>query len=313
MLIQTGGDISPLKFTKMQGTGNDFVVIETNDNERDWSQLAVSICDRHYGIGADGLLLFMPSSAADFRMRIFNADGSEANTCGNGIRCLVKYFLDIKTTMKADNMVSVETLTGVREARADLVGNKVTGITIGMGKPVSGQQNLPIILAQPAGETVDILPSIQYKLALNGMVLSLDIVSIGNPHAVHFTEKSVGKYPLSKIGSDIEHQFSPLGMNFEVARIISDRLIEVRVWEHGVGETLACGSGACATMVAGRLHGYIGSVATIKLPGGELKVTWDGKGEVYLSGPAEAVFTGEWPDTENAKGRDIDIKNEVPA
>jgi diaminopimelate epimerase len=139
------------------------------------------------------------------------------------------------------------------------------------------------------------------------------MVSIGNPHAVYFTEKSVGKYPLSKIGPDVERKFSPPGVNFEVARITNNRLIEARVWEHGVGETLACGSGACATMVAACLHGYIGSVATIKLPGGELKVTWDGKGEVYLSGPAETVFAGEWPDTENAKGRGTDIVNEVPA
>jgi diaminopimelate epimerase len=297
----------------MHGIGNDFVVVETNGKERNWSQLAVAMCDRHYGIGADGLLLFMPSAVADFRMRIFNADGSEANTCGNGIRCLVKYFLDSRSVKKTNDKVTVETLTGIGEAHAHRIDHKVTGITIGMGKPTSVRQDIPIVLAQPAGNVVDIISSIQYELSLDGTVLSLDLVSIGNPHAVYFTEEPVSKYALSKIGPEVERQFSPLGMNFEIARIISDHLIEMRVWEHGVGETLACGSGACATTVAARIHSFIGNKVTIHLPGGELEVAWDGIGEVYLSGPAKTVYLGEWPDTVNVKGRVVDIKNEVLA
>lgn len=312
-MIQTRGDIPALKFTKMQGTGNDFVVIERDRDESNWSQLAAAICDRHYGIGADGLLVFMPSTVADFRMRIFNADGSEANTCGNGIRCLVKYYLDSKPVKRADNRVLIETQTGVREARARKIGSKIRRITIGMGKPASIRQDLAIVLTQSTDNKAEIISSIQHKFTLTGTVLTLNLISIGNPHAVFFTEEPVESYPLKEIGPDVERQFSPMGVNFEVARIINDHLVEARVWEHGVGETLACGSGACATLVAACLHGYTGNTATIKLPGGELEVAWDGEGEVYLSGPAEAVFTGEWPETGNIKTKDTDIKKEVLA
>jgi diaminopimelate epimerase len=297
----------------MQGTGNDFVVVETNDTGCDWSQLAVAVCDRHYGIGADGLLLLMPSAQDDFRMRIFNADGSEANTCGNGIRCLVKYYLDFKYPKKTGNKVSVETLIGIREAHVRRSSGRVTGVTIGMGRPKSGKNGSLLTLAPPGGNIVDIMSSIQYTLPLKEVVLSLDLVSIGNAHAVYFTEKPVIEFPLSEIGPEVERHFLPEGMNFEVARLIGDKLIEMRVWEHGVGETLACGSGACATTVAARLHDYVGNTAMVSLPGGNLEIQWDGIGEVFLSGPSEFVFAGEWPDIVHNKGKGVAINNEVLA
>ncbi len=297
----------------MQGTGNDFVVVETDGSERDWSQLALSVCDRHYGIGADGLLLFMPSAVADFRMRIFNADGSEAGTCGNGIRCLVKYFLDSRSPKKTCDKVLIETLTGVREARARRNVRGATEVTINMGRPVSGRGDTPLILARSGDELVDIISSIQYTLSMNGTLLSLDRLSIGNSHAVYFTEQPVIQFPLSEVGPEVERQFLPESVNFEVARLIGGRLIEARVWEHGVGETLACGSGACVTMVAARLHGWVDKTATINLPGGTLEVEWDGINEVLLTGPAEFVFNGEWPDKAGMNGRGVDIKNEVLA
>lgn len=300
-----------MKFTKMQGTGNDFVVVETNDTGRDWSQLAVAVCNRHYGIGADGLLLLMPSAQADFRMRIFNADGSEANTCGNGIRCLVKYYFDSRYPEKTDNKVLIETLTGIREAHVQRSSGRVTGITIGMGLPKSGKNGKFLALAKE--NIVDIMSSVQYTLLLKEVVLLLELVSIGNSHAVYFTEKPVIEFPLNEIGPEVERHFLPEGMNFEVARLIGDNLIEMRVWEHGVGETLACGSGACATTVAARLLGYVGNATTVSLPGGKLEIQWDGIGEVFLSGPAEFVFIGEWPDTVSYKGKGIVVNNEVLA
>ncbi len=302
-----------MKFTKMQGTGNDFVVVETDRSGYDWSKLAVAMCDRHYGIGADGLLLLMPSAIADFRMRIFNADGSEAGTCGNGLICLVTYFLESRSIRKTNGKVLVETMAGIREAHAHKNDHKITGVTISMGKPQSVRQDIPIVLQQPTNKLVDIIATNQCTISLNGTVLSLDLVSIGNPHAVYFTDGPVVEYPLKTIGPEIERQFSPLGLNFEVARIINDQVIEARVWEHGVGETLACGSGACAITVSALLHGYIGKRTVIKLPGGELEVAWDGLSEVYLKGPAEAVFEGEWPDTDTEKRRVAYIKSEVLA
>jgi diaminopimelate epimerase len=286
-----------MKFTKMQGAGNDFVVIETGNGRRDWAKMAVAMCDRHYGIGADGLLLIQPSKVADFRMRIFNADGSEANACGNGIRCLVKYFVDNGMAKPKARRVSVETLAGVREAEFHKANGRVARVKIGMGQPKFGKKDIPVSITPGEGKSVDIKSMVQCTIAVEGRQLPLNLVSMGNPHAVYFSNQPVAEFPLSQIGPKIEHnKIFPRGVNFEVAQVVGRQQIEARVWEHGVGETLACGSGACAIMVAARLHSRIGNKGEVKLPGGMLEVEWDGSGEVLLTGPAETVFIGEWLD-----------------
>jgi len=282
-----------MKFTKMQGAGNDFVVIETNDMQRDWSQVAVAMCDRHYGVGADGLLLLLPSDVADFRMRTFDADGSEAEVCGNGLRCLVKYFVDRGLAKSGAQEISVETVAGVRLARIYEVGGKVTKVQSGMGEPKFGDTDIPVVIEQ--GKLVDIKSMMTYSITVDGRELPLNLVSMGNPHAVYFCQDPVSDFPLSQLGPKVEqHKIFPKRVNFEVARVLKRQQIEARVWERGVGETLACGSGACAITVASRLHGYIDNKVDIKLPGGILEVEWDGAGEVVLGGPAETVFAGEW-------------------
>ncbi|MFC1965331.1 diaminopimelate epimerase [Chloroflexota bacterium] len=292
-----------MEFTKMQGAGNDFVVIETNDMQRDWSQLALAMCDRHYGIGADGLLLLSPSDVADFRMRIFNADGSESNACGNGLICLVKYFGDRRLANSGAREILVEKVSGTRGANIYKTAGRVIKIQTGMGKPAFGEKDIPVIIGQGEGNIVDIKSMIVYSLIVDGRELHLSLVSMGNPHAVYFCQDPVSDFPLSRLGPKVEqHKIFPGGVNFEVARVLDQHQIEARVWERGVGETLACGSGACAITVAARLHGFIDDKADIKLPGGTLEVAWDGSGEVFLSGPAETVFTGTWPDYDHKTG-----------
>ncbi len=281
-----------MKFTKMQGAGNDFTLVETNDMQRDWSPTAIAMCDRHYGIGADGLLLMLPSDTADFRMRIFNADGSEAEACGNGLRCLVKYFVDRGLASSEAQKISVETVAGIRRAETHKVAGKVAKVHTGMGEPGFGNN---VVIGEGRGNIVDIKSMLNHSITVDGKELRLSLVSIGNPHAVYFCQHPVSDFPLSQLGPKVEqHKIFPKGVNFEVARVLNRQQIEARVWEKGVGETLACGSGACAITVAARLQGYIDNKVEIKLPGGILEVEWDGVGEVFLSGPAETVFSGEW-------------------
>jgi len=283
-----------MKFTKMQGTGNDFIVIESGDTRRDWAPLAVAMCDRHFGIGADGLLLVMPSLSADARMRIFNADGSEAEACGNGLRCLVRYVADRDlVNVSASGEIRIETMGGIREARLQRSGDSLTGIQVSMGKPEFAAEKIPVEVESGSGDKLDII--LDFPLVIDGEHLELSFVSMGNPHAVYFQQEPVADFPLAQLGPNVEHHnIFPNRINFEVARLINRQEIEARVWERGVGETLACGSGICAIAVAARQHGYIDNTVDIKVPGGILGVEWDGNGEVFLSGPAEVVFTGEW-------------------
>ena len=283
-----------MKFTKMHGAGNDFVVVETSDTRRDWSAAAVALCDRHYGVGSDGLLLVMPSDAADVRMRMFDPDGSEAEACGNGIRCVAKYAFDKKLIDAETDQLSIETVAGVRQMRLIKEVNKLVKVQAGMGKPGFGPGDIPVKIGNNKN-IVYIKSMIGYPVKLDGKDLLLNLVSMGNPHAVHFTQDPVAGFPLSEIGPEVENlDIFPKRANFEVVRVLNREEIEVRVWERGAGETLACGSGACAIGVAAMLHEYVEKSVKIKLPGGVLQVDWDGAGEVLLTGPAEKVFTGEW-------------------
>ena len=283
-----------MNFTKLQGAGNDFILVETDKARHDWSKLAIAMCHRHLGIGADGLLVVLPSNSADLKLRVFNPDGSEAEACGNGLRCLVKYALYKGLADSKAQEMSIETMAGIRKARLHTRG-KTTIIQVAMGEPKFSAKEIP--LAMETGKK----PILDYPVKVDGRELHLSFVSIGNPHAVYFGQQPVADFPLSQLGPKVEkHKIFPNRANFEVARVISREQIEARVWERGVGETLACGSGACAIAVLARLHDYTNSKVDIKLPGGILSVKWDGTGEAFLSGPAEIVFSGEWPD-ENVK------------
>ncbi len=283
-----------MNFTKLQSAGNDFVLVAADNRQRDWGEVARAICRRHFGIGADGLLLLLPSEAADFGMKVFNADGSEAEACGNGLRCLIKYA--IATGLTQAQEITVATAAGIRKAQLKKKGRE-TLIQHGMGQPEFAAARIPVEIEfgkqQPGGSKL----ITGYPLAVTGKELSLSFVAMGNPHAVHFIKQPVAGFPLSQLGPVVEEdKLFPNRVNFEVARVLDRTRIEVRVWERGVGETLACGSGACAVAVAARLLGYVDSVVNIILPGGTLEVEWDGAGEVLLSGPVEIVFSGEWPD-----------------
>jgi diaminopimelate epimerase len=285
-----------MEFTKMQGAGNDFVVVKTSDVKRDWSQLAIAMCDRHFGIGADGLLLLLPSETADFRMQVFNPDGSESNTCGNGLRCLVKYFVDGNSSNGSEiRRISIETGAGIRIAQIEKTVDKATKIQTFMGKPGFGEKEVPLVVNEKEGDVIEIKSIPHYSINVVGRVICLSLLSIGNPHAVYFCQESVNNFPLSEIGPIIEHDKAfPARTNFSVARVISRDRIEARTWERGVGETLACGSGACAITVVAKLLNYVDNKVDVILPGGVLRVEWDGIEEVILSGPAETVYTGEW-------------------
>jgi len=291
-----------MHFTKMQGAGNDFILVEADNTQRDWPQLAIAMCHHHLGIGADGLLLVLPSKVADFKMRVFDPDGTEAEACGNGLRCLVKYALGKGLIRAANRQMLVETIAGIRRVELQGKGSQVATIKVSMGKPKFGASDIPVVI-EPGRDLVDIKKMLGYPITVDNTDMLLNLISMGNPHAVYFWQRPVADFPLSRLGPEVERlPIFPERVNFEVAHVLSRKQIEARVWERGVGETLACGSGACAITVAAQLYGYIDNKADIKLPGGILGVEWDGEGEVYLSGPAEIVFSGEWPDENVKKG-----------
>jgi diaminopimelate epimerase len=290
-----------MRFTKLQATGNDFIVVDARTKAAEWPRLARAMCNRHFGVGADGLMLVQSSTSADLKMRLFNSDGSEAEVSGNGLRCFAKYAIEKglvgKTLLGAEpgNLrLSVETLSGVRKIEACMSGNKVSLAEVNMGLPRFQPEQIPVNIG------VDIIPILDYPLVVDGRELPLCLVSMGNPHAVAFLTRPVADFPLDEIGPKVEmHPLFPQRTNFEVARVLNRTKIEARVWERGVGETLACGSGASAIAVAARLLDYADNEVEIILTGGALTVSWDKVGDVLLSGPVEEVFAGEWPEEES--------------
>jgi diaminopimelate epimerase len=285
-----------MKFSKLQATGNDFILLDARNMEHDWPKLARDMCYRHHGIGADGLLLVMSSKAADLKMRMFNPDGSEAEVCGNGLRCFAKYVIDRR--IAGGPNLTVETMGGMKNIQASISQGKVKQAKVNMGKPRFGTKDIPVTMdkQQKGKGEVDIKPILDYPLAIDGRTLTLSFVSMGNPHAVSFLSQPVAAFPLSEIGPRIEnHTMFPERVNFEIARVLNRSQIEARVWERGAGETLSCGSGACAIAIIARLKGHTNNKVDIMLPGGNLTISWDGVGEIYLSGPVEEVFIGEWP------------------
>jgi len=274
-----------MKFTKMHGAGNDYVYVNCFEEKiEDPAALSIRISDRHKGIGSDGLILIMPSDTCDFRMRMFNADGSEAQMCGNGSRCVGKFVYDKGLTNKTN--ITLETKAGVRRLELFPRNGFVEKVKVDMGEPVLTASKIPVIADGDTvvGKVID-YPSGKYKITC---------VSMGNPHAVIFTEK-IDALDLEKIGSSFEnHPVFPERVNTEFVEIISPTHARMRVWERGSGETLACGTGACAVEVAGVLNGLLERKATISLIGGDLQLEWNAiDNHVYMTGEATTVFEGE--------------------
>ncbi len=282
-----------MRFTKLHGLGNDFVLLDVRSGLPEaLPLLAEKMCRRRFGVGADGLLLLLDSAAADFKMRVLNPDGSEAEACGNGLRCLVRYVVD--NGLNADDTVSIETLAGVRRANIIRQIGQAPRIQVSMGRPIFEPSAIPVKIEPNRGEMLGVMMG-NYPAVVGTRRLRLNFVSMGNPHAVMLLDEPVSAFPLELVGPLVEKApLFPRGVNFEIGRVLDERTIEMRVWERGAGETLACGSGACALAVASRLAGYTGNSVNIHLPGGKAEVEWDGEGEVWLAGPAETVFTGNW-------------------
>ena len=272
-----------LPFIKMHGLGNDFVVVGPEDagRELDWPRLARETGDRHFGVGHDGLLLVErgTTAAADFRMRMFNPDGSESEMCGNGIRCFAKYLHDTGVSF-ALYPYGIRLLT-------DGAGAEVRAVVVDMGVPVFAAEQIPVLVEQAVVE--------REPLLVDGHRFEISAVSMGNPHADAFVE-DVQRIPLERVGPLVEHHpWFPRRVNFEVVSVQARDELTMRVWERGAGMTLACGSGACAVMAVARRLGLVDNTVLIHLPGGDLSLRWDGKGGVAMTGPATYVFRGEWP------------------
>ena len=274
-----------MKFTKMQGLGNDYVYVNCFEEKvENPSELAVKVSDRHFGIGSDGLILIRPSEVADFRMTMFNADGSESEMCGNGIRCVGKYVYDYGLTDKTE--VSVETLAGIKYLKFIIKDGKVDMVTVNMGEPILKPELVPVV-----GEGDAVIDS---PIEVDGKEYKMTCVSMGNPHSVVFVD-DVDNFPLHEVGPLFEHHKAfPRRVNAEFCQVIDRTHARMRVWERGTGETLACGTGTCATAVACILNGKTEDEVTITLLGGDLIIRWDREENViYMTGPARVVFDGE--------------------
>ena len=282
-----------MKFTKMQGAGNDYIYVDARGLNKDWPRLSREMSDRHFGIGGDGLILIQESDVADLKMSMFNADGSEGEMCGNGIRCFAKYAIERGIVDSSTQSMDVETLAGVRTIVPQYRDGKVRAARVSMGRPGLNPGDLPVKL--DASPDITAGPVVNYPFQMDGVDLPLTFVSMGNPHAITFVKQPVADFALHTIGPKVEHHVMfPRRVNFAVVNVNGDGNLTARVWERGSGETLACGTGACAIAVAARLQGFSQGSVDISLPGGTLVIDWDGEGEVYLEGPAEEVFSGEW-------------------
>lgn len=277
-----------MKFTKMQGTGNDYVYINCfEETPKDPSQLSIRISDRHFGVGSDGLILIRPSEVADCCMDMYNADGSRAEMCGNGLRCVAKYVYDHKIVEKEE--MKIETLAGIKDVRLSTKDGKAVFVTINMGQPEFRPEKIPVddkrerIVSEP--------------IFVEGKEYKITCVSMGNPHAVVYMEE-IDCLDLEKIGPAFEHHIKfPNRINTEFVQIVDRSHLRMRVWERGSGETLACGTGACAAAVATMINGKADRTVDMELKGGHLTIEWNLEDHcVYLTGPAEEVYHGELKD-----------------
>jgi diaminopimelate epimerase len=274
-----------MKFTKMHGIGNDYVYVNCfKEQVEDPSKLAIRVSDRHFGVGSDGLILICPSQVADFRMAMYNADGSEGAMCGNGIRCVAKYVYDYGLTDQTK--ISVETKSGIKYLDLTLEDGKVSLVKVNMGAPELDPARIPVVSDKDR--------VVAEPIRIGEETYQMTCVSMGNPHAVVYLEDVKG-LAIETIGPKFEnHPCFPDRVNTEFVHVLDEHTVEMRVWERGSGETLACGTGACAVTVASILNGYVSGEVTVKLLGGDLKISWDQEENlVYMTGPATVVFDGE--------------------
>lgn len=280
-----------MKFTKMHGIGNDYVYVNCFQEEvKNPSEVSQYVSDRHFGVGSDGLILIKPSDVADFKMDMYNADGSQGEMCGNGIRCVAKYVYDYGLTDKEN--ISVETLAGIKYLELTIENGKVALVKVNMGSPELIPEKIPVVAEGTR--------AIDVPLEVKGKQYQMNCVSMGNPHCVIFMEEDVRSLNLEAMGPDFEHhERFPKRINTEFVNVLDNHTLRMRVWERGSGETLACGTGACATAVAAMLNGHVQKEVTVHLLGGDLTIQWDGgDAPVYMTGPATTVFDGivELPD-----------------
>lgn len=274
-----------MKFTKMHGIGNDYVYVNCLEEEvKNPSELSKFVSDRNFGVGSDGLILIRPSDQADFHMDIYNSDGSQAEMCGNGIRCVGKYVYDNGLTDKTE--ITVDTLAGIKHLDLTVEEGKVSLVRVNMGEPILAPDKIPVRYEND--------PVVDVPINVNGRLYHITCVSVGNPHAVVFMNH-VNDLDLAVIGPFFEnHTRFPKRINTEFVEVLDRNTVNMRVWERGAGETLACGTGACATTVACILNGKTENKVTVHLKGGELEVEWDRESnQIYMTGTATSVFDGE--------------------
>ena len=275
-----------MKFTKMEGCGNDYVYVNGFEEKIDNpNEVAIAVSDRHFGIGSDGLIIINPSEVADFKMCMYNADGSEGKMCGNGIRCVAKYVYDFKLTDK--DVITVETLSGIKTLKLNVENGKVKTVRVNMGAPILECDKVPV--------KYDDEKMINKPVKVDGKTFNITCVSMGNPHAVTFINDT-DNLEIEKIGPKFENnEIFPDKVNTEFIEIIDKKTVKMRVWERGSGETFACGTGACASVVASVLNRLTENKVTVKLLGGELEIEYNqDENTVYMTGPARVVFTGEY-------------------
>ena len=275
----------PMKFTKMHGIGNDYVYVNCfEESVKNPAEVSKFVSNRHFGIGSDGLILISPSAIADFRMNIYNADGSQAEMCGNGIRCVAKYVYDYGLTDKTE--ISVETLAGIKYLRLQVENGKVASVEVNMGAPILEPKEIPVAVEES--------PVVNVPVEVKGKIYHMTCVSMGNPHAIIFMN-NVKDLDIEAIGPYFEnHTVFPKRTNTEFVEVLDRNTVNMRVWERGSDETLACGTGACATTVACILNDKTENEVTVHLLGGDLKIRWDREAnQVYMTGPATVVFDGE--------------------
>jgi len=273
-----------MKFTKMQGIGNDYIYINCFEEKiENPSELSTKLSERHFGIGSDGIILIEPSEKADCRMDIYNADGSQAMMCGNGIRCVGKYLYERNIAKK--DVLKIDTMSGVKTLFLDVLEGKVNSVTVDMGKPVFSAADIPVKFSK--NEIVD------EPIMVDGKEYRITCVSMGNPHCVMFVD-DVDQVSIETLGPKFEcNELFPKRANIEFVHVLNQQEVKMRVWERGSGETWACGTGACAVAVACAVNEKTGRSTTVHLKGGDLHIDWDEKtSSVFMRGPAEFVFDG---------------------
>ena len=300
-----------MHFTKLQGAGNDYIFVDGLREQRDWPEIARRVSDRHFGVGADGLIVVAPSERAPVRMRMYNLDGSEGEMCGNGIRCFAKFVLERGMVPANGGSLDVETGAGVLNIAPHWNGGRVTGARVDMGEPILRAADVPVDPSKMGAsdysaldvglvESLGLRPdelAFDAPVTVNGVTFTLTAVSMGNPHVTAFIDEPVNDVELDRLGLAMEHHEAyPRRINFHLANVVARDHLVSRTWERGSGLTLACGTGVSSIVVAARLHGLVDDEVRVEVPGGELTITWPGHGPVFMDGDAVEVFSGDWPE-----------------